>query len=1293
MTLSGARLLESAFIGPDVLKQLYKFFADDLALGSSARWEARSRSRSSGGSTPDDESGPDPEKKLGVEDWKLFDTQPVDPLEDEPKDWRTMVDLQGYSNLEFLLAVHRHRFALLERNQDTGLYHISLTCTPEFLDEEAEITCAIAFGLGTNRKTERLDCICIAVGSTKGQVAFYTEKGALLFVERFASTAILDVSFEQFTDEQQVAVSTEYEIFSIQPFALLSTLARAKSQIAKGENTWAELSSTLELDVERIEPEGGGPFGSVIITGTQKQMAFDRYVTAACHGYDRQSHRPKLPNYSTFFVTRPDKHLGDFIWHEQGARGNLITAAVSEVASKMIPHFGIRKFFGWNTDESKKTWASGRPKITAYARGVLGEARVAEWLVRAPDAPLLAVVDNHARILLIDYKQRQVLRIWKGYRDARCLFVTAKEENRSALFLVIHAPRRDLLEIWSPAGFRVSARHVPSGSILLDGGGDMVLGSGSTDLSASAFLSLPDGRFLVVDVPFISAFVKTASQEDHDNLYLSKLSTDAYNDGTRCARTFSELRTTKGRHELLMSMIMAATSAEGLANACRLISEDEAAASVQELLDTISTLAKCYQDLAVPPSPVPSISKEKFKKRLQITEETFQFLAHLLDFQGSANYDEYLGFDDFIAMIDFKSKSTALRDKKLPDKDAVRLSRLLFRAFIHGSRGFAEQLEILKKLPFEEEDYLWLLLLHWVYATKPPTARETLCFLIMIEHFSKGSNEMLEKRLAECENMDRAMPLYLIFNLVRIRKDGEAPETDISCFEESDDNGKASPVNEINLHHGEADAELYNDTDAEPPIELELDELDITAGSSDWEAMHLHMEMLDCWLRIGHVMELLRRIGLEKQSFGRLLTNGIGYISEEISRYVITNKVEAAALPDLLAGRSGEHAKDFAELAVNVPESLGEDRIRCEAAWESVSIWARRKEDVNYLKMFTDYLSAITNERLRHGICRLAWDTHLGLIFRELAQLVDKTGRAPKDREARKNLGLPDVYVKQFIEACIVCLREMLSSVRDEPPVCAIEHEDWLKAAFTSSPFKYFQFTKRSSLADAAAKQSLVNYHLVLHHLHLAMALTLQVEVTTERCHLIRHLFCNIGQRAFFLPLTSHPLIPLADVDDVIAERRCLWIEKASEEFDLDHIKVARELCAEWNLGPDDAIVGLVTRLLRNGEDEEASKKITSLVHTERISEKVTHLLAARVMKFTDALEKTLNLSTENRLRTLAGEERDRVQWQSEDADGWQQSIVSLGRIAAAIRLNETADRQLRDISSVCLNHFGIRFW
>jgi hypothetical protein len=74
-----------------------------------------------------------------------------------------------------------------------------------------------------------------------------------------------------------------------------------------------------------------------------------------------------------------------------------------------------------------------------------------------PDGLLAAVTDGLGRVLLIDLSSKQVVRLWKGFRDASCYWIQAPSQSASygsggseklAVFLVIHSRQRRVVEVF-----------------------------------------------------------------------------------------------------------------------------------------------------------------------------------------------------------------------------------------------------------------------------------------------------------------------------------------------------------------------------------------------------------------------------------------------------------------------------------------------------------------------------------------------------------------------------------------------------------------------------------------------------------------------------------------------------------------------------------------------------------------------------------------------------------------------------------------------------------------------------
>ena len=93
---------------------------------------------------------------------------------------------------------------------------------------------------------------------------------------------------------------------------------------------------------------------------------------------------------------------------------------------------------------------------------------------------LAVAVDGFGRVSLVDTRACVIVRMWKGYRDAQCGWMVVREraeehkkaeerggrgeERRVLLYLVIHAPKRGLVEVWRMRhGARVCAHAIGAG--------------------------------------------------------------------------------------------------------------------------------------------------------------------------------------------------------------------------------------------------------------------------------------------------------------------------------------------------------------------------------------------------------------------------------------------------------------------------------------------------------------------------------------------------------------------------------------------------------------------------------------------------------------------------------------------------------------------------------------------------------------------------------------------------------------------------------------------------------------
>jgi hypothetical protein len=72
-----------------------------------------------------------------------------------------------------------------------------------------------------------------------------------------------------------------------------------------------------------------------------------------------------------------------------------------------------------------------------------------------PEGDLAAVADTLGRITLVDLTTKQVIRMWKGFRDSSCHWLQVPHQNKEKpwartkiLYLVIHSRQRRVVEVW-----------------------------------------------------------------------------------------------------------------------------------------------------------------------------------------------------------------------------------------------------------------------------------------------------------------------------------------------------------------------------------------------------------------------------------------------------------------------------------------------------------------------------------------------------------------------------------------------------------------------------------------------------------------------------------------------------------------------------------------------------------------------------------------------------------------------------------------------------------------------------
>ncbi|XP_014669497.1 PREDICTED: rab3 GTPase-activating protein non-catalytic subunit-like [Priapulus caudatus] len=228
------------------------------------------------------------------------------------------------------------------------------------------------------------------------------------------------------------------------------------------------------------------------------------------------------------------------------------------------------------------------------------------------------------------------------------------------------------------------------------------------------------------------------------------------------------------------------------------------------------------------------------------------------------------------------------------------------------------------------------------------------------------------------------------------------------------------------------------------------------------------------------------------------------------------------------------------------PHSLAHDMVLANCCWEYVVQWNKDLEAVVYVMQAIEHLKLVRNGILQHGVGAMVWHTFFQEKFKAAAYLIDKVGKAPKDRLCRKELGISDHRsLRDVIGQCCVLLDIIRESqaVKDnyaepetdvdmeEIPVYGVVEDAWMDC---QGP---------TPLVELAIDQRPTNYDLVSHHHQLATVLhaILVYELKSVRP---LSLYDSKGKNALFTDLHTHPVMPYPEVDATVTDQRLQFLSK-----------------------------------------------------------------------------------------------------------------------------------------------------
>ncbi|XP_038585703.1 rab3 GTPase-activating protein non-catalytic subunit isoform X2 [Micropterus salmoides] len=1062
-------------------------------------------------------------------------------------------------------------------------------------DEGECVSSSVCVPLASQKRssTGRPDWTCVVVGFTSGYVRFYTENGVLLLAQLLHEDPVLRLKCRTYEIPRHPGVTEQHEelsilypaaLVTIDGFSLFQSLRACRNQVARAAAAGSDVIQPPPLAYKKWGLQDMDTIVDHSSVGIMTLCVFDQMKNASILGGFNASVKGSPPAMSQYVTVGGGPYTG-FYYAVEGSSQPLLSHVALAVASKLTSALfsAASGWLGWNKNKNEEEAVQKhKPKVEPATPlgirfGLPDSRRHGETICLSPCNTLAGVTDDFGRVTLLDLARGISIRMWKGYRDAQLGWLQVPEERgdrefspsvslprRHALFLVIYAPRRGILEVWGmQQGPRVGAFTVGKHCRLLYAG-YRLMGVNSVTSQGWQFhtqqvclLDPITGALRTVNIPFHLALSDKKSERAKDMHLLKRLTTILRSRAVEPDILESEAKSVlldikhpaikKQALESLLSNKNAPVSCLtnvtcALYDTLKQQDPEEVDTALLQLCSSQLKLLQLYTDIQRLHSAadIEACSKddslEGIEDELSRVGPTLQRYAQLTS-RPSVSFaqdspDSPLPAQVFLSQIEC-TEDGELRVIRGSETDWNQLGNFMFWGCLCGKSPLHKVCDTLQQAGISPQQLLSLLLSVWLQREK----------------------ELLQKPKETVRNLHTL--LIALSNMT-------------GAVEESWDPQSISPwwqqVRCTCIQSHNAAAALLAAFVAHRAAKCSITRRADSKLQSEWEAVSLELEQ---WVVCVHQLEdvlVLQTLllvpppqgaagGAAAQcSIKMLLEGGTGGISDSVSKWVFRHNLAPERLKEILQKsedkevddkleqkareerkeqeeKSQENTDQAAELLVALcqrfPHSLSPDLLFAHCCWEYVVQWNKDPEEGRYLWWAVEHLKLVSSPHIQQGISTMMWSTFIVKRVSAAAFLMEKVGKAPKDRLCRRDVGMGDKAVTSFLGCCVQLLQILMeadAAVEEVPaPELSVE-EAWCGA---EGP---------ASIAELALEQRGVHYPLVQHHcllaslLHAAMTFSLKVKPLS--------LFDSKGKNAFFRDLTTIQLMPSGDLDPGLVSLR-----------------------------------------------------------------------------------------------------------------------------------------------------------
>uniref|UniRef100_A0A336MRX7 CSON006231 protein n=1 Tax=Culicoides sonorensis TaxID=179676 RepID=A0A336MRX7_CULSO len=347
------------------------------------------------------------------------------------------------------------------------------------------VLCIPLIGLSSSSsQSGTTDWNCIVIGTSSGAVHIYSDSRYRLLSQLWHNEPVMNLkcqSGKHVNEELHVlyddcvVVIEGYNLFPV-----LRTLRQhhIKSATIRGNNENDNAVQEIPCRKWGFNVTRGQVIEDACVVGLQKISTFDHLLTASLEGGFYAKYRAAPPQNSLVVSTGLKPYVG-FNYAKEGfsqpALQDIARVATSFIKSALPSWFTSRGKQQTPTEVATPQSIQTEPMVCRFGLCDLTRQGLNIWL--SPKGQLAAVADNLGRVILIDCNKAIAIRVWKGYREAQCCFVEVveklqknmeKNDRKRAQILVIYAPRRQCIEVWSlQRGPKVATFAAPKNGTLI----------------------------------------------------------------------------------------------------------------------------------------------------------------------------------------------------------------------------------------------------------------------------------------------------------------------------------------------------------------------------------------------------------------------------------------------------------------------------------------------------------------------------------------------------------------------------------------------------------------------------------------------------------------------------------------------------------------------------------------------------------------------------------------------------------------------------------------------------------